>query len=173
MNLEDTAIRTVKEYTFMGSGVCEIAFPSTCEVIENHAFAECCRLSKVMIPESVTTIGDLAFRGCDNLVIYCTADSYAHSYAEEKQISYVLTDAPVEVAYMVGDADGDGSITILDATKIQRLLVSLVTDDDGIIALRGDSNGDGLDILDATRIQRYLAGFTVDVPIGEMVTTTL
>ena len=66
-----------------------------------------------------------------------------------------------------GDADGDGKVTIIDATKIQRLLAGLITDGDGMMALRGDSDGSGLDIMDATRIQRRLAGFTDESSIGE------
>ncbi len=72
-------------------------------------------------------------------------------------------------SYMVGDADGDGAITIMDATAIQRLLAGFIEDSDSMIALRGDSDGNGLDIMDATAIQRYLAELTVSVPIGTIV----
>ena len=72
-------------------------------------------------------------------------------------------------AYLVGDADGDGVIAILDATRIQRLLVDLVKDEDGSIAMRGDIRGDGVDILDATLIQRYVAGFDDGTNIGKLV----
>lgn len=70
------------------------------------------------------------------------------------------------LTYMIGDADGDGSITVFDATIIQRLLVNL-EEDDGMIALRGDADGDGLSVFDATEIQRWLVGLTSDIPIGE------
>ena len=70
--------------------------------------------------------------------------------------------------YLLGDADGDSSVTVLDATHIQRLLVGLVADPDGEIALRGDVNGDGIDILDATLIQRWLAEYPSAYPIGEL-----
>ena len=172
-NLEDTVIERVESYSFLKTALSEVVLPDTCRSIGVNAFAACTDLSKIVIPDSVTEIDDSAFLQCESLVIYAKADSYAIEYAIAHSIDYVITDAPVEVTYMVGDADGDGAITILDATKIQRLLVSLITDDDGMIALRGDSNGNGLDILDATRIQRYLADFTVVEPIGETVTITL
>ncbi|MBQ9515790.1 MAG: dockerin type I repeat-containing protein [Ruminococcus sp.] len=70
--------------------------------------------------------------------------------------------------YILGDADGDGQITVLDATKVQRVLVDLDDDPDGMITLRGDSNRDGLDVMDATRIQRYIADYEIAVPIGEV-----
>lgn len=66
-----------------------------------------------------------------------------------------------------GDADGDNKISILDATLIQRVLVSLSKDNDGMITLRGDVNEDGLNILDATSIQRVLAGFNDPYKIGK------
>ena len=69
-------------------------------------------------------------------------------------------------SYIIGDADGDGEVTILDATKIQRVLADLAKDEDGMIARRGDANHDGLDILDATRIQRYLVGYNDSQQLG-------
>ena len=57
-----------------------------------------------------------------------------------------------------GDADGDGKLTILDATRIQRYLVGLA-DESEIDKDAADADGDGkITILDATRIQRVIAG---------------
>ncbi len=67
---------------------------------------------------------------------------------------------------ILGDADMDGEISILDATHIQRYLVGLVKEDE-IDLNAADIIGNGVDILDATYIQRYIAGFTSDYPIGE------
>ena len=68
---------------------------------------------------------------------------------------------------LLGDADGDGEITILDATVIQRRLAAFTVSNPQIVDERGDITGDGLDIIDATLIQRYLASFSVPYPIGE------
>lgn len=58
----------------------------------------------------------------------------------------------------IGDTDGDDTVTVLDATRIQRWLVGI----DGMDKLSqylGDVDGDGeCNILDATRIQRKLVG---------------
>ena len=75
---------------------------------------------------------------------------------------------PPEPQYKRGDADGDGSISVLDATKIQKVLASLEKDTDGMISYRGDVTGDGLDILDATAIQKYLAGIELPYHINEL-----
>ena len=169
------------------------------------AFANCPNLSEVYIPSSVTDIHYTAFNNDEALVIYCYTETYAQRFAIQYGYDYVLLDAPsptepptqpetepetqpetepetqpettqpVEVTYVLGDADGDGDVNILDATKIQRVLVELDPDDDGMIALRGNVNNapDGLNILHATKIQRWIAGFVTEEPIGEEFTATI
>ena len=77
---------------------------------------------------------------------------------------------PVSAAssYVRGDADGDGTVTIMDATVIQRRLVELPTPNFDERA--ADVDGDGLNITDATWIQRYLAEFDNIYHINETVT---
>ena len=64
-----------------------------------------------------------------------------------------------------GDADGDGVVTILDVTRIQRHLVqqSPFIEEDNMTAaiVSGD---DELSIVDATLIQRFLAGIIERFP---------
>ena len=56
-----------------------------------------------------------------------------------------------------GDADGDGEVTILDATRIQRYVAEIIGED-GLDIAAADADGDGeVTILDATRIQRVIA----------------
>ena len=141
--------------------------------IGSLAFAGCTGLTELTIPASVNTIADDAFTNCDDLVIKCYTDSYAHQYAEASGIEYVLIDVPVEVTFILGDTDGDGVMSILDATKIQRVLVDLDKDENGMLSLRGDTNENGLDILDATRLQRFIANYKTDEPIGTEVTRVI
>ena len=173
INLQDTMITEVSAYCFAYSGVTELELPATCESIGNMAFYNCSSLSKLTIPTSVTEIADAAFLNCDNLVIYCYTDSYAHQYAEENGIDYVLIDAQIEYSYILGDSDGDGAITILDVTVILRVLSQLMDDPDGMIALRGSVDGDDLNTTHATKIQRYLATIWVPDPIGTETTRIL
>ncbi len=68
---------------------------------------------------------------------------------------------PISTGIM-GDADKDGSLTILDATHIQRYLADLI-DESQIDLDVADYDGDGnITILDATAIQRNLAGLTTE-----------
>ena len=74
----------------------------------------------------------------------------------------------VEIAgerFILGDADGDGEVTILDATAIQRTLAGLPTE--SFIDKAADADEDGeLTILDATAVQRWLAGLDSNENIG-------
>lgn len=71
------------------------------------------------------------------------------------------TAAPTEpqeqpVRYLMGDVDGDGVITIFDATRIQRILAELVVPTDYMLMV-GDYDGDScLTIFDAAQICRDL-----------------
>ena len=69
-------------------------------------------------------------------------------------------------AYLLGDTDLDGEISILDATEIQRALAGLTTLT-GLQNALSDIFGQGLDITCATAIQRSLAGLDPDLPIGK------
>ena len=165
VNLEDTSLVTVSAYAFMNTGLTSVTLPSTCTTVENNAFLNCSSLKSVTIPSGVTAIGGEAFSGCENLVIYCEKGSYALTYAKENGVDYVVTDAE---SYLLGDANGDGVVTVLDATRIQRLLAKLTDDPTGIIAVRGDANQNGiLEVVDATIIQRYLAKIEVPYSVGE------
>ena len=68
--------------------------------------------------------------------------------------------------YIVGDADTDGKITILDATAIQRTLASLSVEKFDEDAADADEDTK-LTILDATAIQRHLAALPTNPNIGK------
>ena len=70
----------------------------------------------------------------------------------------VLSAGAVRAPRYIGDVDWNGSVTVLDATRIQRWLAGLA-DMTKLDIFAADVNGDSrTDILDATRIQRKLAG---------------
>lgn len=59
----------------------------------------------------------------------------------------------------LGDVDGDGKVSIKDATLIQKHLASMVFLEENQLK-SADANGDGnINIRDVTQIQKYLAGF--------------
>ena len=67
---------------------------------------------------------------------------------------------------LLGDADGDGEVTILDATAIQRYLASLPNPTFFEPAADADEDGE-VTILDATAIQRHLASLSSNPNIGK------
>ena len=149
-----------------------VEIPASVTTIGAYAFGRCDSLQKVAIPDSVTEIAPDAFADSDSVVIFAAKESYAIAYAREHSISYVVTDQE-SYTFLRGDADGDGLITVLDATCVQRVLAKLKKDPGGLTAMRAAVvNLEELTILDATAIQRYLAGFVNNHGIGETATGT-
>ena len=74
-------------------------------------------------------------------------------------------DALAQETALLGDTDGDGKVTILDATAIQRHLASLPTTAYNEMAADADEDSK-VTILDATAIQRYLANLPTNPNIG-------
>ncbi|MBQ1898361.1 MAG: haloacid dehalogenase-like hydrolase, partial [Ruminococcus sp.] len=70
---------------------------------------------------------------------------------------------------ILGDVDGDGSVTIADATLIQKAAIDLVPFADWQ-KTAGDVNKDGrISVLDATFVQRWLANMEAPSGIGKPV----
>ena len=68
---------------------------------------------------------------------------------------------------ILGDADGDGIVTIFDVTWIQRLLLDMkVPETFSETAADADADGE-ISIIDATWIQRWLSGIKIPHSIGE------
>ena len=72
-----------------------------------------------------------------------------------------------------GDADGDGAVTILDVTRIQRHLIQVYPSiEEANMKAAIVSGEDALSIVDATLIQRFLAGIIERFPVEETVKPT-
>ena len=85
----------------------------------------------------------------------------------EPELTLVITDRENMPVILLGDADMDGEVSILDATAIQRYLVGLKElSDDQLLAADADADGE-VSIFDATRIQRYLAELPCPEGVGE------
>ena len=102
--------------------------------------------------------------------VYATINQKGTNYdvsEDRSELVMYYTYPPCESSsgYIIGDADADGEVTILDATAIQRTLASLPTQSFDERAADADRDGE-VTILDATAIQRYLAGFPNIYGIG-------
>ncbi len=151
-----SSVTSIGDYVFRRCSSLEsITIPDGVKYIGNWAFEDCSSLIGITIPSSVTSIGDDAFRGCDKLTIYGEKNSAAESYAETYGIAFV---ALGESAHgKVGDTNGDGKVTVADATRIQKHLANILKLE-GAELEAADTNGDGkVTVADATQIQKYLA----------------
>lgn len=150
----------IDSYAFNGTGAESVVLSDSLLAIPNYAFTNSPALTSVKIPESVVLIQPYAFDR-ENVTIRCYPDSYAQAYAEENGFSYELIDT-----YLLGDADGDDKVTILDVTTIQRLLatLSLVNPPDEQAADADGSNR--IEITDVTIIQRWLTSMETPYAIN-------
>ncbi len=94
-------------------------------------------------------------------------DGYLVFKTTHFSVYIVAAGADVDLA-ICGDADGNGEVTIMDVTCIQRYLVH--DDPEGFNEAAADVDGDGsVTSLDATWIQRSMARIDVPYPIGEII----
>ena len=116
------------------------------------------------IPDSVTSIGNGAFEYCHNFKgVY-----YRGSIDEWNSINIgsgnnLLANATVHFVRKndLGDADGDGSITLTDVT----LLLQQIAGWNVEIIGDADANADGnIDLSDVTLLLQHIAGW--DVTLG-------
>ena len=128
--------------------------------IERYAFYNCSNLSSVTIPRSVSSIDSSAFANDDNLVIYCYNESYAHQFAEEYGISYVILDPPAptepETEFPTEAPTEETTESPTEAPT------ETPTELSGYYL--GDADGNGyVESIDATLLQRRLANVPVYV----------
>ena len=117
-------------------------------------FENCKNLSEIKIPASVGYINPDTFMGCGSLTIFGEMDSAAREYAVVNRIPFRMISDP---DCKVGDINGNGTVTIDDATMVQKAVAEIVTLT-GAQTFAADANGDGeVNINDVTQIQKYIA----------------
>ena len=117
-------------------------------------FENCKNLSEITIPASVSYINPDTFDGCGSLTICGEKNSAAQEFASNNNILFRVINEP---DCMVGDINGNGTVTIDDATMVQKAVAEMVVLT-GTQTLAADADGDGVvNINDATMIQKYIA----------------
>ena len=76
--IEGKPVTVIGEYAFENSYIKEIVLPESLHTIQQYAFRRCRSLSKIYIPDSVKTIGDYAFYSCEELESIVFPDSITH-----------------------------------------------------------------------------------------------
>lgn len=147
------------------TNITNVTIPNSVISIFDGAFANCSSLKSITIPDSVTEIGyqSLGYlsyydeevgyveKTVDDFTIKGFKDSAAEDYAYKNGFVFVKLGKEI-----TGDVNGDGVISVADATLIQKHSASIIdfTDEQLLLA---DFNGDGVvNVSDATAIQREL-----------------
>lgn len=67
-----------------------ITLPDSLTSIGDYAFKYCYSLTSITLSGSVTTIGDDAFSGCKRLTLIVPECSYAEQYCVDNNLTYKL-----------------------------------------------------------------------------------
>lgn len=189
----------IGDYAFQDcASMTSITIPDSMTNIGAYSFARCSSLVNIDIPDSMISIGEYAFRGCDSLtdvtipdsvtlienhafgyemldkkidgfIIYGNGGTTAETYANENGFTFIALSAEPKI----GDADGDGQVTVRDVTEVQFYLSNMATQADQETLMFADVDNNGrLEVIDTTWLQRHLAGMEIPYPIGEVKTET-
>lgn len=93
------------------------------------------------------------------MLMMCGCQPSAESIANDTETQ--------QTSEMLGDADSDGEITIIDAVTIQRHLAGFLTLSKSAQKLADVNNSGEVDITDVTFIQRFLASMNVPYRVGQ------
>ncbi len=124
--------------------------------INKLAFANCPELESVWIANSVSYISPSAFNNSPKAVISCYTGSYAHGYAVDNGIDYVLIDAPAPTEPTVATEP----TVPTEATSATETTEPTVATEPAttvpVSYILGDVDNSGnVDVVDATFAQRY------------------
>lgn len=84
-------VTVIADCAFQNSRVTSVILPDSVTSVGWFAFAGCASLQTVTLPASVTTISYAAFDGCPSLTVLCTQGSYAARWAASYglQVQYI------------------------------------------------------------------------------------
>lgn len=99
---EPATVTSLGDDAFAGcSSLAEFTIPDSVTTV-SYSFRALPNLLKVTIPASVTAITSYCFDGHgEDLTIHCYKDSYAHTFAVEQGIKFILIDGGDELVYDV------------------------------------------------------------------------
>jgi len=132
-----------------------VVLPETVTEIGEGAFSGRDVLEQLNLPAGVKTIGADAFSGCSNLTIYGVRGSYAETYAFENDIPFSASSMP-EPDY--GEMNATVTITVLspDGVGLADVAVQVVNLNTTAIVRRGVTDQQGRVVIEDLQQRPYL-----------------
>ncbi len=176
------SVTELKYCSFMGCSMQSVRLPNGLKSIGNLAFYNCTSLKSIIIPKTVTTIGnDRVFAYCNALTnYYCFKDTRGDTYWTNNSTKYYMGDMDSDKAFDFGDISAilsasvgslenmtevqeivadynlDGVVDGFDAAEVDRYAYSINT-------IKGDVNQDGdVGLVDYAMTKSHLSGVAVD-----------
>ena len=113
----------------------------------DDAFSNNKKLKAVSVPEQVTSLTTNVFNNCPSLTVVCQKNSFADDALSGK----------VSVSHNRGDANLDGTISIMDTTALQLHIAGVLQLPDANLPFMDADFDGGISILDATYVQLVIA----------------
>lgn len=135
-----------------------VELPTTLTSIGDSAFEEDNSLTEISIPATVTQIGGNAFYPMsirNKITVTCFEGSYAETYCEENLVPSQTTPK------IMGDANADGKLNILDVTAIQKYKIGDMELNEYGLSCADVNHDNQITVRDATLIQMKLAKYDV------------
>ena len=170
-------LQVIEKYAFANTTLKEITIPKSVTSIDTTAFDGCNDLTIYCYTDSYAQQ-----YAVDNDIPFILLDApaptepptepeptEAPTEAPTDEPTIPATEVPTEASVKyLGDVDGDGTVTSIDATLIQRHLCYIKTMISDEMIMMGDVDDDGIiSIIDVSYMMRYLATIEVPYPIGK------
>ena len=108
---EGSELRTIKAYAMgLMVNLKELVLPEGIKNLYGYSFTKTYYLESLVLPESIAMIADTTFNEVKNLTVSVIKDSYAHTYAVNKGINYVIVEPEVPEVKQGIVLDDDGEI---------------------------------------------------------------
>lgn len=142
------SIHTIREEAFLGAAsIQKVIVPEGVTEIQSRAFAES-SLKEINLPDSLESIADDAFQGCENLKVAVSKGSYAHAWALQNPNVHINVYG--FEAHFIDVGQGDSAVVICD-NEVLMIDGGKITARDTVYSyLRDTLNIDHIDYLIAT-----------------------
>jgi len=161
------SLQVIGESAFWNCGLKSVVIPASCHTIEYGAFEECEYLKKAVIYPTTTSIGDQCFNiglgdWNGNLTIYGKSGSYAHKYAQVKEIKFkniYKPSKPAKVSVPVLKSSKKKTVSVkwkkISGVKYK---IAYSTSKSKLAALRsGSISASGVKVLDSTSVSKNIS----------------